>query len=145
MYEVDIARIKHLLAELQTCLTVLDDVHKHKEQKIVARFAAARALHIAIECVTDIGTALIDGFIMRDPGSYEDIVEIMKDENVLPAEEADHVKRLVEYRRKLVTRYLEIGPEDMVHMTDLAQSLQQFPERITDYLEAELGQHILSE
>lgn len=27
---------------------------------------------------------MIDGFIMRDPGSYEDIIDILVDERVIP-------------------------------------------------------------
>ena len=33
---------------------------------------------------------MIDGFIMRDPGSYEDIIDIMEDERVITTEMAVH-------------------------------------------------------
>ena len=31
----------------------------------------------------DVGNLMIDGFIMRDPGSYEDIIDILIDEKVI--------------------------------------------------------------
>ncbi|GAA3319942.1 hypothetical protein GCM10020331_028930 [Ectobacillus funiculus] len=34
----------------------------------------------------DVGNAIIDGFIMRDPGSYEDIIDILVDEKGCTAE-----------------------------------------------------------
>lgn len=137
MYNIDIPRIKYQVAYLQTCLDVLEEVRPL--QRISEQFAAARALHVAIECVTDVGNALIDGFIMRDPGSYEDIVEIMKDEDVLPKDEADQMKRLVEYRRTLVVRYTEVEKTDLERLTELAQALKSFPMRVEHYLKQELG------
>ena len=35
---------------------------------------------------------MIDGFIMRDPGSYEDIIDILMDERVISAEEGQAMK-----------------------------------------------------
>ena len=39
---------------------------------------------------------MIDGFIMRDPGSYEDIIDIMEDEKVITSEMSDPLKRVIE-------------------------------------------------
>lgn len=41
----------------------------------------------------DVGNAVIDGFIMRDPGSYEDIIDILQDEKVISEEKAMQFKR----------------------------------------------------
>lgn len=137
MYQLDLPRIERQLSYLNTCLDVLAEVQSLT--RISEQFSAARALHVAIECVTDVGNALIDGFIMRDPGSYEDIVEIMKDEGVLPTDEAEQVKRLVEYRRALVVRYTEVGKEDLEQLMVLAEALKPFSRRIERYLQQELG------
>mgnify|MGYP001434129296 CR=1 FL=1 len=139
MYHIDIPRIERQLDYLQTCLEVLEEVRSLS--RVSEQFAAARALHVAIECVTDIGNALIDGFIMRDPGSYEDIVEIMKDEGVLPVEEAEQVKQLVEYRRALVVRYTEVGKAELARLISLTEALNPFAQRIEDYLQQELGEN----
>lgn len=137
VYAIDTLRIERQLAYLRTCTEVLHDVRSLRRTE--EQFAAARALHMAIECVTDVGNALIDGFIMRDPGSYEDIVEIMKDEAVLPAEEADPLKRLVQFRRALVVGYIDVGKADLEEMMGFAQALKPFPERVEAFLKRELG------
>lgn len=140
MYNVDMERIERQLNYLEKCLRVLEQVRptNGEEEQLVDEFAAVRALHVAIECVTDIGNALIDGFIMRDPGSYEDIVEIMKDEAILPDEEADEIKQLVGYRRKVVVYYTDVTQEDVQKMMAHAQALKSFPEHIRTYLDREL-------
>lgn len=140
MYGIDFKRIEDQLAYLRTCLNVLDEVIPLESQP--AQFAAARALHVAIECVTDIGNALIDGFFMRDPGSYEDIVEILKDESVLPEEEGEQIKRLVECRRKLVVQYTDVDKKELERLTALADALKPFSRRIGEYLKQELGENV---
>lgn len=142
VYQVDTARIKRQLLYLQTCLDVIQEAHTL--HKISEQFAVARALHVAIECVTDIGNALIDGFIMRDPGSYEDIVEILKDEQVLPAAEADVLKRLVEHRKLLVLHYTDVDQTRLEQLVQLAQPLKPFAKRIEAYLQREMGPNAIT-
>lgn len=142
MYHVDTSRIERQLLYLQTCLDVLREVRDVAH--IMEQFAAARALHVAIECVTDVGNALIDGFIMRDPGSYEDIVEILYDEKVLPKEEVEALKRLVERRKLLVLNYTDVNKETLVQLLDVVPALERFPQRIEAYLKQELGPNTLT-
>lgn len=140
MYRIDFTRIKPQLTYLWTCLDVLQEVRELETMS--EQFAAARALHMAIECVTEIGTALIDGFMMRDPGSYEDIVQIMKDEAVLPQGEANRIKRLVEYRRTLVVHYTDLKREKLMQLMELAEALETFPQYVAAYLKQELGESV---
>lgn len=82
---------------------------------------------------------MIDGFIMRDPGSYEDIVEILRDEQVIPEELSNPLKDLVNYRRNLITTYTEIKAEDIYNLSKNSLSaLKQFPGYVRNYLEKEL-------
>ncbi len=66
-----------------------------------------------IESVLDVGNAIIDGFIMRDPGSYDDIIDILKDEKVISAEMSKSLKILVQYRKVLVQGYTEIDHDEV--------------------------------
>ena len=54
--------------------------------------ALERIVHLLVECILDTGNDMIDGFIMRDPGSYDDIMDILVDEKVVPTEEGTHLK-----------------------------------------------------
>jgi uncharacterized protein YutE (UPF0331/DUF86 family) len=117
----------------------------HVNQKIswlikVSTFEEAlfleRGLHIIIEAIIDVGNQMIDGFIMRDPGSYEDIVEILKDEQVIPDQEAGELKQLISLRKILVQQYTNIKHEHLLEMFHLAQqAINVFPERIRVYLQ----------
>lgn len=142
MYHIDTSRIERQLLYLQTCRSVLRDVQSLEH--MTAQFAAARALHLAIECITDIGNALIDGFIMRDPGSYEDIIAIMQDEKVLPVEEAAQLKRLVEHRKTLVLHYTDVDKTLLRQLVDAAEALNPFAKRIEAFLQQELGPNALT-
>ena len=42
---------------------------------------------------------MIDGFIMRDPGSYEDIIDILIDEKVIANEKEKPFKELISYAK----------------------------------------------
>lgn len=142
MYHVDTSRIERQLLYLRTCLDVLQEVHQLAH--MTEQFAAARALHVAIECVTDVGNALIDGFIMRDPGSYEDIIEILYDEKVLVKKEAEAIKRLVEHRKLLVLNYTDVNKETLLQLLEAVPALARFPQRIEVYLKQELGPNALT-
>lgn len=74
--------IEHLLKE-------------YKELKVDSyqeKLALERLVQLLIESIIDVGNMMIDGFIMRDPGSYEDIIDILEDEKVIPQSESSAYK-----------------------------------------------------
>lgn len=101
----------------------------------VADFAQERLLQLAIELVTDVASYLIDGYIMRDAGSYEDIVEIMLDETVVDQDLATKLFQLVRLRSSLQQRFLEF-PRGQQHemMSGLEQVLRDFASAVEDFL-----------
>lgn len=140
MYYVDRERINKRLACIpdiaKALQTVADDWRGTLEQGLVQE----RALHLAIEVVTDIGSLLIDGFLMRDASSYEDIVDIIAGERVMPPDIADPLRRLVLLRKPLVQDYAD-WPRMQLHALtpQLPALLTRFSECIRQYLRAELG------
>ena len=74
-YQVNTQRIKEQLAYLDRCLSISEQM-QHQPLSELEEFALARALQIAVECIIDVGSLMIDGFIMRDPGGYLDIIDI---------------------------------------------------------------------
>ena len=106
----------------------------------VQGLAQERALHLAIETVTDVGSYLIDGFIMRDASSYEDIIEINAEEQVFPRELTPVLIELVRLRKPLVQEYyawpsLELHP----FLAVLPDVLETFASSVRQYVERELG------
>jgi uncharacterized protein YutE (UPF0331/DUF86 family) len=70
--------------------------------------AQERALHLAIEVITDVGSLLIDGFLMRDASSYEDIISVLVVEKVFSIELEIPLIELVKLRKPLVQDYMHL-------------------------------------
>lgn len=104
-----------------------------------AGFAAERLFHVFIEGMTDVGNLLIDGFIMRDPGGYDDIVDIMEDERVYTPEQARVFKRIILLRKEIVREYIRIDRGQLYDVYHESSSIiEKYPRVIQDYLEKEL-------
>lgn len=110
------------------------------EQTPLAGFAQERILHLAIENVTDIGSLLIDGFLMRDASSYEDIIEILLGEQVFSQEIGEPLIELVKLRKPLVQNYFDLDRSE-VHplLSSLPALLEQFMHSTRVFMDKELG------
>ncbi|PTM57685.1 DUF86 domain-containing protein [Desmospora activa] len=139
LYEVDTARIQAQLAYLERCCQVMDQVQDLPNE--TAFFAASRAVHIAMECVIDVGSVMIDGFIMRDPGGYEDIIDIMEDERVIPAAGARQLKEWVSLRDRCLRHYTEVSPDELRAVMAEKELFRSFIRWVQQYLERELGRN----
>lgn len=76
-------------------------------------FALERICHMLIESTVDVGNMIIDGFILRDPGSYLDVIEILKTEGAIPEEDQNDFKVTFAWRNKLVREYTNLDHESM--------------------------------
>lgn len=95
---------------------------------------------MTIEAILDVGNLMIDGFIMRDPGSYHDIIDILVDEKVLPEKEGIAYKELIDLRQMLVNEYLSVNHHRIREVfSKHAHTFQQFSSYIQSYLVNELG------
>ncbi|MGQ7279163.1 type VII toxin-antitoxin system HepT family RNase toxin [Brevibacillus thermoruber] len=143
MYDVNTKKIDEVLTHLSRMLDLLDKLAARGAENVladdVAEAAMERALHLSIEAVIDVGNALIDGFIMRDPGSYSDIVEILRDERVISDEQARVLTDVVEFRRHLVNQYTRVPAAEMVALVQNSlPTLRQFEPAVRTYLQNEL-------
>lgn len=106
----------------------------------IKQLALERLAHMSIESIVDVGNMMIDGFIMRDPGSYDDIIDILIDEQVLPHQDEKAYKEIIGLRKLLVREYFDI---DDTHLTSTIDAhlitLKQFSTHIRHYLDNELG------
>lgn len=83
---------------------------------------------------------MIDGFIMRDPGSYEDIIDIMDDEEVITDEMVEPLKEVVALRDMIVRHFKKVDYEVVLDtMERHIDVLKQWAPAVNDYLENELG------
>ncbi len=82
MYFVDRNKIITTLKHLDEILNIFEESNEWLNNDI-SKLAFQRIGHNTIESLMDVGNLIIDGFIMRDPGSYEDIIDIIIDEKVI--------------------------------------------------------------
>ena len=80
----------------------------------IEKAALERILHMIIESFLDVGNSMIDGFIMRDPGSYEDIIDILEDEKVITTEMSEGFKKIVSLRKNLQQDYTIVDHTDFI-------------------------------
>ncbi|MET3847193.1 HepT-like ribonuclease domain-containing protein [Paenibacillus sp. OAE614] len=140
MYYVNQEQIQRRLEAIPDIVEALKQVAGNWDSEIVSGFVQERALHLAIEVVTDVGSYLIDGFIMRDASSYEDIVEITHEERVFDDEVFAVLAELVSLRKPLVQEYYAWDRRILHKLTPvLPDILEQFSVQVRDYLKQELG------
>jgi len=138
MYFVDREKINELLQFMEQRLQMVDQVIEGRSA--FDYLALERIGHTLIETVLDVGNAMIDGFIMRDPGSYEDIVDILLDEKVVDEQLSTVLIQFIAFRKPLVQQYTEdVSRELAVFLQENKQQLATFPECVSTYLINELG------
>jgi uncharacterized protein YutE (UPF0331/DUF86 family) len=138
LYEVDVARIERQLSYLETCVDVIERVRLQQACR-VERFAVERALHVAVECVIEVGSVMIDGFMMREPGGYLDIIAILEDEKVIPSAIAVPIKAQVRLRERLVRDYDRVTKEELAPWVEEVNLYRTFIQHVRRYLQHELG------
>src|SRR5690606_9038837 len=137
MYFVDRSKIEETIK-------FMDGVLKEMEHQTMTTFAEKmsfeRLVQVVIESILDTGNMMIDGFIMRDPGSYDDIIDILIDEEVLPKEEETAYKSFIRLRKMIVTEYTEIDHQKLQSaVKQTLPILKSFSSHIRTYLTNELG------
>jgi len=138
LYFVDRDKIEETLVYFESRIRLVEENQEWNTS--IEEAALERILHMIIESFLDVGNSMIDGFIMRDPGSYEDIIDILEDEKVITTEMSEGLKKIVSLRKNLQQDYT------MVDHTTLLNAFQhelvylkQFSPKVREYLVNELG------
>ncbi|WP_026567899.1 DUF86 domain-containing protein [Bacillus sp. UNC41MFS5] len=138
MYFVDREKIEEILKFLEMQIQLF--LSKKEWSDPLEKAALERVNHMMIESVLDVGNAMIDGFIMRDPGSYDDIIDILMDERVISSETGNSLKVLIQYRKMLVQSYTDVNHQELQEtFTKHLHELVNFASNVREYLANELG------
>jgi uncharacterized protein YutE (UPF0331/DUF86 family) len=138
MYFVDRQKIEETLVYLEKLINLF--LKQEEWSTPIQKAALERIVQMMLEAVIDVGNAMIDGFIMRDPGSYEDIIDILIDEKVVSEETGITLKRLIAYRKMLVQMYTQINHNELqAEFAANLQSFSVFASNVREYLVNELG------
>lgn len=137
MYFVDRSKIEQTLEYIDLLLEHIDEA---SFASTMDKLSLERLAHMLIESILDVGNMMIDGFIMRDPGSYDDIIDILVDEKVIPATDITSYQTVIRLRNDLVRDYLTINHELIIDtLSANKQQLSEFSTYIDTYLKNELG------
>ena len=138
MYFVNREKIEDTLTFLEEQIKIFKQLDHIENQ--VQSAALERVAQMMLESVIDVGNSLIDGFIMRDPGSYEDIIDILMDEQVISKKDGEQLKRLIPFRKRLVLFFTSIDHEKLYQLVNKnLQAFIDFPTHVRKYLAKELG------
>lgn len=139
MYFVDQNQINKTLVYMEQLIDIFEK-ETNWLQSDVNKLALERIAHGLIEGIIDVGNSMIDGFIMRDPGSYDDIIDILEDEKVIQSEQAIPLKAFISLRPMIVRQFVEVESDKVARsIRETLDELKQFPGQVRDYLTNELG------
>lgn len=113
---VDQAVIERLLVQLEEYFRDLDEVKSkytlvhYKENKIIRRYTE-RTLQVAIEVCLDLASHIISYKGFREPLDNKDCFQVLRENDIIPADLADRLKRMAQFRNVVVHDYIRINPE----------------------------------
>ena len=131
MYFVDKEKLTQKLTYLQG---LTEDYDKNKEN----HYAYERIAQMLSESSVDIGNMIIDGFILRDPGNYKDVIDILELENVISKETQTHINDTVDVRKQFAHNYTELNVKEIMPLFDKALPYyKEFIKEVAQFLESE--------
>ena len=136
--EVINTRLKRLEKSLQILQQSSEVPFEELISNDVLLSAVERNLHVAIECILDIGNHIIAEKGFETPEDNEDIIRILGDEKVVHSDLARRVKGIAGFRNILVHEYTDIDYGLLYNfLTYRLNDLREFALYISSYLERE--------
>lgn len=137
MYFVDMRKLNEVLDHFDKMLALSGKINNESQ---IDQLAFERIVQVMIESILDTGNMMIDGFIMRDPGSYLDIIHILIDEEVIPERDKTAYEKLISVRKDLVQGYRKVDHAILKHTLKSNEDVfSQFTTHIRTYLANEMG------
>ncbi|PMB95062.1 DUF86 domain-containing protein [Staphylococcus sp. UMB0328] len=131
MYFVDKDKLSEKLNYLQQ---LTNDYETNKTNQ----YAFERIAQMLIESSVDIGNMIIDGFILRDPGNYKDVIDILELENVILKETQEHINQTVDVRKQFSHNYIQLDTQEIEPLFDHALPFyKQFIDEVVQFLNNE--------
>lgn len=131
MYFVDKDKLTYKLNYLQK---LTGDYSENKEN----HYAFERIAQMLIESSVDIGNMVIDGFVLRDPGNYKDVIDILELEGVISKETQQGINQTVDVRKRFVHQYDQLDTKDLIPLFDASlKDYERFIDEVINFLNNE--------
>ncbi|QHW37763.1 DUF86 domain-containing protein [Staphylococcus ursi] len=124
--------------QLETKLKYLKQLTEDYEAVKSNHYAFERVAQMLIESSVDIGNMIIDAFILRDPGNYKDVIDILELEGAISKETQHALHNTIDVRRQFVHYYDTLDPAQLIPLFDQTVPFyEQFIEEVLQFLENE--------
>lgn len=124
--------------QLNTKLNYIQKLTEDYEDNKANTYAFERIGQMLIESSVDIGNMIIDGFILRDPGNYKDVIDILALEKVISTQTQDYINQTIDVRKQFVFLYDQLEDSNLIPLFDQAiPYYQQFVAEVVKFLKSE--------
>lgn len=131
---VNVEEIRHRLSEIKEALSYLKTAQKeiteNREKFLLGRYL----LQIMLEAVFTIGNQIIADGGFRKPGSYRDILDILKDKQIISKDLFDKLSPYAELRNRLVHTYWKISQAELLEICKNLQPFEDYTKIIIKYI-----------
>lgn len=107
-------RQRKLTQKLNYLRQLTQDYQDHKDNP----YAFERIAQMLIEASVDIGNMIIDAFILRDPGNYKDVIDILALEGVITSETQAAINQTIEVRKQFAHDYITLQHDTLEPLFD---------------------------
>lgn len=109
--------ILQLINKLEEYLNQLKELQKYSFEEFKEDWKiyqlADHSLHLAIECLIDLGKTLIIEKKLKKPQTYKEIFDILNKNKIISSVLTEELRDLVEFRNRLIHEYLFLDLEDI--------------------------------
>lgn len=142
MFRTDLDKVEERIKGYEALIRYL--LEEYPKEALTApqrmkELALERGFELLFHSFTDIAALLIDRFILRDPGSYEDMVDILVDEEILPPPSSSVWKEMISIYRRLTREYYRNeGATSLLSLLEQERDeFLLFPDRVRSFIRQE--------
>jgi len=131
---VNIEEIHHRLSEIKEALDFLKSSQKeileNRDRYLLGRYF----LQIMLEAVFTIGNQIISDANLRKPGSYKDILVVLRDNKIIDENLFLKLAPYSELRNRLVHTYWKISQEELLEICKNLSPFKDFEKIVINYI-----------
>lgn len=131
---VNVEEIHHRLSEIREALGYLKssqkDIAKNRDMFLLGRYF----LQILLEAIFTIGNQIIADANFRKPGSYREILLILRENNILSEGLFMRLSPYAELRNRLVHTYWKISQDELLEICKDLSPFEDFIKTVVKYI-----------
>lgn len=131
---VNVEEIHHRLSEIREALEYLSTSQKEISESRDMFLLGRYFLQIMLEALFTIGNQIIADANFRKPGSYREILSILKENKILPEELFSMLSPFADLRNRLVHTYWKISQSELLEICKNLSPFEEFVKTAIKYI-----------